>query len=133
MCRTTVLINGFIEADRGCYQWFHRRTPTREQEICRTIAPINGFIKGGRERYQWFYRMTWCDAKEVGNREHHTPSRICVAFHLLSGTEKKWQVFIYFPIRLEKKFLDSGHCTLADSEFILLITEPDAMWSNCTK
>ena len=51
------------------------------------------------------------DAKEVGNREHHTHSGICVAFHLLFAVEKEWQVFISFPIRLGKKLLDSGVCT----------------------
>ena len=73
------------------------------------------------------------DAKEVGNREHHTHSGICVAFHLWFAGEKEWRVFISFPIRLGKKLLDSGVCTLADSELIPLITEPVAMSRNCTK
>ena len=40
------------------------------------------------------------DAKEVGNREHHTHNGICVAFHLRFA-EKDWRVFISssFPIR----------------------------------
>ena len=73
------------------------------------------------------------DSKDVGNREHHTHSWICVAFHLQLAAEKEWRVFIYFPIRLGKKLLDSGVCTLADSELIPLITQPVAMSSNCTK
>ena len=60
------------------------------------------------------------DAKEVGNREHHTHSGICVASQLRFAAEE-WRVFISFPNRLGKKFLDSGFCTLADSELI-----PDA-------
>ena len=43
---------------------------------------INGFSK---------------DAKEVGNREHHT--QICVVFHLRFAAEKDGRVFISFPIR----------------------------------
>ena len=39
------------------------------------------------------------DAKEVGNREHHTHSGICVAFRLRFAGEKEWRVFISFPIR----------------------------------
>ena len=53
------------------------------------------------------------DAKEVGNREHHTHRGICVAFHLQFAAEKEWPVFISLPIRLGKKLLslDSGVCT----------------------
>ena len=43
------------------------------------------------------------DAKEVGNREHHTHSGICVAFHLRFAAEKEWRVFVSFPIRLGKR------------------------------
>ena len=57
--------------------------------------------------YRWFHRrgqgalsmVSSKDAKEVGNREHHTHSGICVAFHLLFAAEKEWRVFISFPIR----------------------------------
>ena len=65
----------------------------------RTGGAIDGFIEGrqwgNREHvgplpYQWFHRMgqgalsmvSSKDAKEVGNREHHMHSWICVAFHL---------------------------------------------------
>ena len=40
------------------------------------------------------------DVKEVGNREHHTHSGICVAFRLPFAAEEEWRVFIYFPYRL---------------------------------
>ena len=39
------------------------------------------------------------DAKEVGNREHHTHSGICVAFRLPFAAEKECRVFISFQIR----------------------------------
>ena len=52
-----------------------------------------------------------------------------MAFHLRFAAEKEWRVFIYFPIRLGKKFLDSSVCTLADSELIPLITQLVATYS----
>ena len=73
------------------------------------------------------------DAKEVGEREHHTQSWICLAFHQLFALEKEWPLFISFPIRLGKNLLDSCVCTLADSELIPFITQPVAMWSKSTK
>ena len=76
----------------------------------RTGGAINGFIAESK------------DAKEVENREHHMHSGICIVFQLLFASKKEWRVFISFPIRLWKKLLDSGVCTLADSELIPLIT-----------
>ena len=68
------------------------------------------------------------DAKEVGNREHHTHNRICVAFFCdLRPKETPWLKC------LGKILLDSGVCTLDDSELIPSITQPVAMSSNCTK
>ena len=57
------------------------------------------------------------DAKEVGNREHHTHNGICVAFHLRFAAEKEWRVFISFPIRFfwNRSIEMKGHVAVTQS------------------
>ena len=117
MCRTTVSIDGFIEEDRGRYLWFHRRTPTREQDTCRTTTPINGFIEGRQ-----------------GGLEQGTPHAQRDMHGISPAISRREGVasIYFFPHQIVKKLLDSGVCTLSDSELIPLITQLVAMWSNCT-
>ena len=91
--------------------------------------------------YQWLHRrgqgelsmVSSQDAKEVGNREYHTHSWIRVAFHLRYAAKKEWRVLILSQSDWERNSLIQVFCTLADSELIFLITQPVAMWNDCTK
>ena len=71
----------------------------------RTRGAIDGFTEGrqggnrGHVGPLPLSMVSSKDANEGGNREHHTHSGICVAFHLQFAAEKEWQVFISFPIR----------------------------------
>ena len=86
--------------DHCPYQLFHRRGAGGD---------INGFIEGhqgGREQGTTYAQL-----------DMHGISPVIAA-------QMEWQLFISFPISLGKKLLDSGVCTLADSELIPLITQP---------